>query len=367
MLNFAICMDTPGAQNDGLFDSAWIEMHPGSGWLPFFRQAGRDCGAIQCASGDLALARVRSGEWIACETFVIDALDSRVARDLVAIGCIPFLQTALEAPIYAPLFYDRDYPGRYRYATRYIAKQAQTRSTLCQHFPSFGRTAPKRDTGKRLNRIVCVAANKYRTSDWDISMVKNRASFVKWLKHNIGKAVSPTYRDAIFLSLHNTRINVLSELATADILDLYGVDWDNEYLVPNVHREVFRAITPAWKGRAGHKHELIQQYDFGLCIENMEQPGYITEKIFDCLAAGVIPVYLGATDIADFVPPDTFVDLRALLKNKIHLPSFLIDMTYAERERFHRAGISFICSPEGDKYSYEGYAAWVADLAVTLC
>jgi hypothetical protein len=38
--------------------------------------------------------------------------------------------------------------------------------------------------------------------------------------------------------------------------------------------------------------------------------GYITEKIFDCLYAGTIPLYLGAPDILKYVPADVFVDCR---------------------------------------------------------
>lgn len=366
MINFAICTDIPGSDNDGVFNPTWIEMHPGSGWLAVFRQMGGEGNAFRCASGDLALARVRTGDWIASDTYVIDEMGSRVARDLIASGCVPFLQTAFESPLYAPLFYDRDYPARYKYATRYIPKRVEKWSIRNQYFPSFGRSVLTKDSGERMNRIVCVAGNKYRSPDWDFSMVKSRATLVNLMKHSIGKIVSSSYRNALFASLHNSRLQILLELARAGTLDLYGSGWDNELLVPKTQREVFREITSAWKGRAGSKQELIRKYDFGLCIENTEQPGYITEKIFDCLAAGVIPVYLGAPDIADFVPSETYVDLRALKNKDIHLPAFLTEMTQAERERLRRAGNVFLSSLAGDKYSYEGYAEWVADLAMTL-
>lgn len=38
--------------------------------------------------------------------------------------------------------------------------------------------------------------------------------------------------------------------------------------------------------------------------------GYITEKLFDCLYTGTIPLYLGAPDISKFVPEDVYVDCR---------------------------------------------------------
>jgi len=49
---------------------------------------------------------------------------------------------------------------------------------------------------------------------------------------------------------------------------------------------------------------------FSLILENCVYPGYVTEKIFDAFRAGTVPIYLGAPDIEDFVPPDCFIDFR---------------------------------------------------------
>ena len=38
--------------------------------------------------------------------------------------------------------------------------------------------------------------------------------------------------------------------------------------------------------------------------------GYISEKIFDCFYSGAIPIYLGATDVKDYIQEDTFIDYR---------------------------------------------------------
>ena len=38
--------------------------------------------------------------------------------------------------------------------------------------------------------------------------------------------------------------------------------------------------------------------------------GYVTEKIFDCLYARTVPVYLGAPDIDALIPSEVYVDMR---------------------------------------------------------
>ncbi len=38
--------------------------------------------------------------------------------------------------------------------------------------------------------------------------------------------------------------------------------------------------------------------------------GYISEKIFDCFYAGVVPIYLGDDNISKYIPSEALVDAR---------------------------------------------------------
>lgn len=67
---------------------------------------------------------------------------------------------------------------------------------------------------------------------------------------------------------------------------------------------------PPSPGRAA-KLEILRQYHFCLAIENSLETNLVTEKWYDCLVAGCVPVYLGAPNIAEFLPgPGCFIDLR---------------------------------------------------------
>jgi hypothetical protein len=64
-------------------------------------------------------------------------------------------------------------------------------------------------------------------------------------------------------------------------------------------------------GRAT-KLDILSRYRFNLAYENCIDRDYVTEKWFDCLLAGCVPVYLGAPNIAEFAPaPDSYVDATA--------------------------------------------------------
>ena len=54
----------------------------------------------------------------------------------------------------------------------------------------------------------------------------------------------------------------------------------------------------------------LARYKFTLAFENSIAPDYVTEKFFDPLIAGSVPVYLGAPNVADFAPGDRcFIDV----------------------------------------------------------
>ncbi|CAI5504778.1 unnamed protein product [Closterium sp. Naga37s-1] len=52
----------------------------------------------------------------------------------------------------------------------------------------------------------------------------------------------------------------------------------------------------------------MSHYKFILSTENTRVPGYVTEKALEPLEAGTVPVYYGAPDIHQFMPPESFID-----------------------------------------------------------
>ena len=77
----------------------------------------------------------------------------------------------------------------------------------------------------------------------------------------------------------------------------YGGGWNKRY--------------KNYGGRVAKKVDVLKNFKFCICYENTgDQPGYITEKIFDCFHAGCVPVYLGAPNVLDHIPENCFIDFR---------------------------------------------------------
>jgi alpha(1,3/1,4) fucosyltransferase len=121
--------------------------------------------------------------------------------------------------------------------------------------------------------------------------------------------------------LYSERIKAITwfEKNQPALFDLYGKGWDIKLpsflsLFKPVLQPVYNTFFPcypSYRGEITSKRKILEQYKFSICYENVSDvPGYITEKIFDCFFAGCVPIYLGASNITDFIPNNTFIDKR---------------------------------------------------------
>jgi hypothetical protein len=152
--------------------------------------------------------------------------------------------------------------------------------------------------------------------------------------------------------LYSVRIEAMGALAATGSIDLYGRGWAKWWSRASMwlpywrHR---RALMSIYRGPCKSKYEVLSKYDFSLCFENMSMKGYVTEKIFDCFYAGTIPVYLGAHDIGDLIPSDSYIDCRNI-EDWRQLLQILLALSHSQKLRLKKAGQSFIHSDKGSFY-----------------
>uniref|UniRef100_A0A3Q4BCP4 Fucosyltransferase n=1 Tax=Mola mola TaxID=94237 RepID=A0A3Q4BCP4_MOLML len=70
-----------------------------------------------------------------------------------------------------------------------------------------------------------------------------------------------------------------------------------------------RAGRPLPKERGGGVVQLVRQYQFYLALENSQHTDYITEKLWNSVLAGAVPVVLGPSrkNYERFLPPEAFI------------------------------------------------------------
>lgn len=118
---------------------------------------------------------------------------------------------------------------------------------------------------------------------------------------------------------------------------------------------------PSYKGVIDDKIEVIKNYRFTICYENTQEVrGYITEKIFDCFAAGNVPIYWGASNIAEYIPKTCFIDRRDFASME-DLHAYIKTMPKERYEAYLEAIRNFLSSPKAQLFSKEHYLQTVCD------
>lgn len=159
--------------------------------------------------------------------------------------------------------------------------------------------------------------------------------------------------------------------------DLYGLGWNKPWREPGLRgrakRRVQRLATqmfgyrpfPSWRGEIADKSVVLLRSKFAYCYENVcGISGYVTEKIFDVLMCGCIPVYWGADDVASRIPPECFIDRRRF-SNTAGVHEHLLSVSPVEYARRQEAIRSFLASEEARPFSSEYFAQVIVDKILT--
>lgn len=125
-----------------------------------------------------------------------------------------------------------------------------------------------------------------------------------WWKGVLTKPIMPKTEEApvaLFQSAgtnSSRRVDLATELARHIKIDSYGRYLNNRSVEgPDLGPQT--------------KIETIARHKFCFAMENAIEADYVTEKIYDALLAGTVPIYLGAPNVDEFVPPNSYIDASA--------------------------------------------------------
>ena len=137
-----------------------------------------------------------------------------------------------------------------------------------------------------------------------------------------------------------------------DIL-IYGKGWQplKEKLSPDGKK----AFDAQYKGYVDDKIKTVSTSKFSLAYENISYPDYVSEKIFDVMAAGSVPIYAGAPNITDYVPKACFINYNDF-KSHEELYQFLTTMDDNTYQKYLNCIQKFMENPEKNPNHYKNVA-----------
>jgi hypothetical protein len=173
------------------------------------------------------------------------------------------------------------------------------------------------------------------------------------------------------LELYSKRLEVIDwfEKNKPSSFDLYGQGWDKIIPPRNIlHRLInkfpYLSIVKGskyktYRGEVGSKIKIYSQYRFALCFENaFGLTGYVSEKIFDCLFSGCVPIYLGADNIAEHIPSDCFIDMRGF-KSVDELFDFINNVSGSQYMSFQDAINKFLETEKNGVFSLDYFSSTI--------
>ncbi|MBU1107597.1 MAG: hypothetical protein KKB51_13080 [Candidatus Riflebacteria bacterium] len=178
------------------------------------------------------------------------------------------------------------------------------------------------------------------------------------------------------LELYSARVEAIRwfEKHHSELFDLFGIGWNEIQLPGNRFFESYKLLKlvknflslfadkyPSYRGKIKHKLQTLRQYKFSICYENARDiPGYITEKIFDCLFAGCIPVYWGCNNITEHIPADCFIDKRKFSSYQ-QLFEYMSGMTDEAYAKYINSTQNFLRNAAARQFSAEYFAEIVTN------
>lgn len=143
------------------------------------------------------------------------------------------------------------------------------------------------------------------------------------------------------LNLWEQRIRFVQALGSD--IDIYGRD-------PWHGRNKWRDYDN-YKGPVANKIKTLSNYTFAITFENTDYAGYITEKIFDALLAGTIPLYWGGGYLRETIPDNCYIDCCS--QNPETIYRFIKCMSHEAIVRYREAAIEFLKSSSADRFTWE--------------
>jgi hypothetical protein len=179
-------------------------------------------------------------------------------------------------------------------------------------------------------------------------------------------------------SLHERRVEAIRYFEThaPDRFALFGSGWDIPAVRPGAWGRIVKRLNewraragfagrpfPSYRGRlAGPKREVLDRARFCICYENSRgDPGYLSEKIFDCFTSGCVPVYIGTTHAEPPIPAECFIDGdRFASPREMH--AFLEGIDEARFAAYQHAMRDFLASPRSARFGNEHFCRTLVDV-----
>lgn len=183
------------------------------------------------------------------------------------------------------------------------------------------------------------------------------------------------FKETLPTDLYLERLKTIRwyEKNAPDQFHLYGLGWEKSTPAFNFFGRVTRSLErlktrffkippfPSYRGELIDKGSVLRRSRFSYCYENSRDlTNYITEKVFDSLVHGCVPVYWGADNVLDYLPEGCFVDKRKF-KSTAEVHHHLMSISDSDYDNYQSQIRKFLTSNVARQFSSENVVNTIVD------
>ena len=354
----SIGVSSNSLNQDKILDKNIALNFPGALWVSLLKEINNQ---IEIHTSDVILILIKTNQIQPKDVYLYcDENINESSKQLLELGCIPFILTSFESPIFSRKFYRNlnKFKKLFKYKILFsgaINKEYDV-NTEDLFFPSFSISNPVLIyNDKKINKYALVMSNKYYSnhSSKFIYLLKSFRNLNPFYNHRFSN-----YHKSI--QLYDKRLDIIANLSKKDKIQLYGKGWNDISNIPYKYRKALESTNIINKIKslsAGVNDKIIElsKFKYALCIENCSFKGYITEKIIDAIVSKTLPIYLGASDISNFIPNECFINLNAF-QNFNDAFDYIESINERDYDELILNGQKFLYSQAGYKFSYDYFS-----------
>lgn len=283
---------------------------------------------------------------------------------------VPFVLHTVESPVLAPQSYVAANQKHFDFIVTLERDCAQKPGYFSYHLPNTVRLP--RDGLPFARRRCAVMLNTNRVVGYfamrqpGLAGLPGLGQLLSGWRIPMGNVLAPARGE-----LYSWRRNLAraADVLGNEILQVFGAGWKGGQIswLPGYSNRPYGCSADLPRDATGTENheaklELVGRYRFGIAVENYQgHLGYISEKVFDVMMAGAVPVYLGEERITDFLPCECFVDARDFRSHR-DLLRYLRDCPESGWQAMREAGQKFLHSEKVQLFTDEAFAERMVSL-----
>jgi len=262
---------------------------------------------------------------------------------------------------------------------RQFVEDAIPKFLIALENPNHNRLNASHEYCRRFTKVFAWDVRLYDLPNVVKILVPNQLShdyFPGYEERNIFSCLinaNKAFRKILPSDLYLERINTIRwyEKHAPEKFELYGMGWNKPSPAFDVFGKVRRSIPslrvklfgympfPSYRGEVRDKGEVLRRSKFSYCYENTRNlSNYITEKIFDSLLYGCVPIYWGADNVLEYIPANCFIDRRDF-KDTAAVHDFLLSVSPIDYAKYQSNIARFLESNSARKFSTECFVSTV--------